>query len=80
MEGYKRASLPDKDVIHVIYRKSTTAIIGKIRVQLRSLLFKVVCGKPYLIVGLHLAAMENGSQRRQEQVRQISGFIRELLF
>ena len=77
LEGYERASLPDKDVIHAIYRKSTTAIIGKIRIQSRSLLFKVVCGKPYLIVGLHLSAMENGSQRRQEQARQIIEFIRE---
>ena len=77
LEGYKLAALPDKDAIHAIYRKSTTTVIGRICVQSRMLLFKVVCGEPYLIVGLHLASMTDGLQRRLEQIRIINGFIRE---
>ncbi|MBO6266401.1 MAG: hypothetical protein J6M57_10400 [Acidaminococcaceae bacterium] len=77
LSNYGRVTMPDSDVIHAIYRKSTTCISGRIRVQSRVVLFKVNCGEPYLIVGVHLAAMKNESQRRQAQIRMINEFIRE---
>lgn len=77
LEGFKQATLPDGDAIQAIYRNSTTNIIGRIRVQSRMMLFKVVCGAPYLIVGLHLAAMPDGLQRRLEQIKIINGYISE---